>query len=93
MPTADLFIRHARLLVTPVGPAPKRGAAQRDVRTITNAAIASRDGRIVFVGPDETCAREVTPASGARVIDASGHSVVPGFVDPHTHAVFAGDRR
>jgi imidazolonepropionase len=93
MPSADLVVRHARLLMTPVGPAPKRGAAQQDVRAIADAALASRDGRLIFVGPDEACAREVSLEPGARVLDASGHTVVPGFVDPHTHAVFAGDRR
>src|SRR5689334_23680352 len=35
----------------------------------------------------------VSPAPGARVVNAQNHSVVPGFVDPHTHVVFAGDRR
>ena len=34
----------------------------------------------------------MAPLAGARQIDAGGQSVVPGFVDAHTHAVFAGDR-
>jgi len=90
---ADFLIRHIRTLVTPVGPAPRRGDDQRHVVSIGDAAIASQNGRIVFVGRDEDCERAVSPAPGAEVLDLSGHTVVPGFVDPHTHVVFAGDRR
>jgi imidazolonepropionase len=91
--TADFVIRHIRTLVTPVGPAPRRGAAQRQVESTSDAAIASRDGRIVFVGRDQDCDRIVSATSDTAVVDASRHTVVPGFVDPHTHVVFAGDRR
>ena len=90
---ADFLIRHIRTLVTPVGPAPRRGDDQRHVVSIGNAAIASQNGRIVFVGHDEDCERAVSPTPGTEVLDGSGHTVVPGFVDPHTHVVFAGDRR
>jgi imidazolonepropionase len=90
---ADFLIRHIRTLVTPVGPAPRRGGDQRHVVSIGDAAIASQNGRIVFVGRDEDCERAVSPTPGAEVLDGSGHTVVPGFVDPHTHVVFAGDRR
>ena len=91
--TVDFVIRHIRALATPIGPAPRRGAQQRDVRTINDAAIASHDGRIVFVGHDADCARHVSTIPGAVMVDATGRTVVPGFVDPHTHVVFAGDRR
>jgi len=91
--TADFLIRHIRTLLTPVGRAPRRGAEQRRVQSIKDAALASRDGRIVFVGGDGDCERAVSAIPGAVVIDASRHTVVPGFVDPHTHVVFAGDRR
>lgn len=90
---ADFLIRHIRTLVTPAGPAPRRGDDQRHVVSIGDAAIASQNGRIVFVGRDEDCERAVSPTPGAEVLDGSGHTVVPGFVDPHTHVVFAGDRR
>lgn len=88
-----LVIRHIRQLITCAGPAPRRGAAQRDLPIITDGAVAADGERIVFAGPD----REVPPAlgssPGATVIDGRALSVVPGFVDPHTHAMFAGDRR
>ena len=92
MPAADLIFRHARTILTCAGPAPRRGPDQRDAGAIADGAIAVRDGTIVFVGPSAECDRAVTPASGAREIDVSGHSIVPGFVDAHTHVVFAGDR-
>jgi len=92
MPAADLIIRHARTILTCAGPAPRRGRAQRDAGAIGDGAIAVRDGTIVFVGPTAACDRAITASAGARTIDAGDLSIVPGFVDAHTHAVFAGDR-
>lgn len=60
---------------------------------IADGAIAAVDGRIVFAGPSSELDAHVTAAPGARVIDLPHQSIVPGFVDAHTHAVFAGDRR
>src|SRR5687767_10058279 len=48
-------------------------------------------GRVAFVGPEAAVpAGAVGP--GTEVVDAHGGFVGPGFVDPHTHLVFAGDR-
>lgn len=90
---ADFIVRHARQLVTCAGPAPRRGPAQRETSPVADGAIASFEGRIVFVGTDAECRDRVTPAEGAKVIDATDATVVPGFVDPHTHIIYAGDRR
>ena len=79
--------------MTCAGPAPRRGAAQRDIAVIADGAVAWDDGRVVFAGPDRALPNDIAMASGARAIDGSFVSVVPGFVDAHTHAVFAGDRR
>jgi imidazolonepropionase len=89
---ADLIVRGADLLVTCAGPVPRRGVDQGKLPAIPNGSLASREGRIVFVGSTHECDREVTPTPDARIIDASGSAVLPGFVDPHTHAVYAGDR-
>jgi imidazolonepropionase len=93
MQPADLIIRNARELFTCAGPAPLAGPRQREASPITDAALAAFDGRLVFVGPSSELGRHVAPVPTATIIDAAGHTVVPGFVDAHTHAVFAGDRR
>ena len=89
---ADFAIRHIRQLVACAGPAPRRGAAQADAPIVADGALASLDGRIAFSGADRDFARDVQLAGDARIIDGRLFSVVPGFVDAHTHAVFAGDR-
>ncbi len=48
---------------------------------------------MVFAGQTSEFDRTATPSAQTRVIDASDWSIVPGFVDAHTHALFAGDRR
>ncbi len=90
---ADFVVRNASEVLTCAGPAPRRGAAQADARSLQSAAVASRDGRIVFVGSESLLDKAVELTSDAVIVDARGGAVVPGFVDPHTHVVFAGDRR
>ena len=57
-----------------------------------NAALAVEGGRIVAVGPTEEIVRKYPPESAESAVDAAGKTVLPGFVDAHTHALFAGDR-
>ena len=89
-----LLIRHLRQLITCAGPAPRRGAAQRDV-----ADHRRRRGRVgrrsASSSPDRTrgLAAVTRARAGRASIDGRALSVVPGFVDAHTHAMFAGDRR
>jgi imidazolonepropionase len=90
---ADFLIRNTADVLTCAGPAPRRGKAQADARPIPRAAIAADEGRIVFIGFESLLAHEVELAPGATIVDARGGAVVPGFVDPHTHVVFSGDRR
>lgn len=93
MPAADLILRHARQLITCAGDVPRRGARQADAGAIPDGAVASFEGSIVYAGPSTELASHVAPAPGARIVDVREYSLVPGFVDAHTHAVFAGDRR
>lgn len=91
MEKIDLIIENAAQLVTcAAGGKPKRGAAaMRDVGLIENGALAVNRGKIVGVGKtDEINSR----FQAAMTIDASGKIVAPGFVDCHTHIVFAGNR-
>ena len=90
---ADFLIEHADLIATCAGPAPRRGLAQREISPLQNGVIAAFEGRITYVGDAATLADTVTVQKGATRIDARGCTVVPGFVDPHTHVVYAGDRR
>jgi imidazolonepropionase len=90
---ADFLISNADLVATCAGPAPRLGPAHADIAAIPRASIAGHGGRIVYVGPADQCARQISLIEDASVIDARGCAVVPGFVDPHTHLVFAGDRR
>lgn len=85
-----LVIRHLRQLIACAGPAPRRGSAQGDVPIVKDAALASDGERIVYAGPDDELPAALTAAAGA--IDGRALSVVPGFVDGHTHAMYAGDR-
>ena len=91
--TADFLIDTADRIYTCRGPAPRRGDDQRDAGVIAHASIAAHQGHIVAVGAAGDVRHQITLSPDATVIDGRGTTVVPGFVDPHTHLVFAGDRR
>ena len=63
------------------------------MQIVSDGAIAAEGERIVYAGPDGGLPRAIVEGTPAEVIDASDLSAVPGFVDAHTHAMFAGDRR
>ncbi|PTT19363.1 imidazolonepropionase [Microbacterium sp. HMWF026] len=76
------------LLLTGIGELTTNVAERDDVcGTRHDAAVLVRDGVIAWVGPT----RDV-PEADATVVHVGGRAVVPGFVDSHTHLVFAGDR-
>lgn len=87
---ADLLILNIGQLVTCASDGkPKRGAAMRDVGIVNDGGVAVVDGKIAAFGRS----KDVSDAFGSEnTIDAHGNVVTPGFVDPHTHIVFAGDR-
>jgi len=90
---ATQIIRHARVVFTCAGAVPKCGPGQADARPIPDASIVATDGTIVFVGASDEADRMYPSGPGDTVVDAAGCTVVPGFVDPHTHVVYGGDRR
>src|SRR5207245_4391189 len=87
----DLVVTNIGTLVTPVGPAPRRGSELGAVRETARAAIVAAAGRIAYAGPEARMPADVVPARAAG-LDAGGAAVVPGFVDAHTHLAYAGDR-
>ncbi|MGA9423812.1 MAG: amidohydrolase family protein, partial [Terracidiphilus sp.] len=88
---SNLAVVNIGQLVTLGGPArPRTGVELRELGIVENAALLIEDGRIAAVGRDVEI-RERIPAGTTR-IDAQGRCVTPGFVDAHTHLVFAGNR-
>lgn len=94
MLSADLVIEHASELITLAGyqDGPRTGGSLRDLGLIADGAVAASEGRIVAVGSTPQVRGLVRLEPSATVVDASGRVVLPGFVDPHTHLVFAGSR-
>jgi imidazolonepropionase len=92
MPEADLGLVGIGELATPVGSSARTGEDLSRIRVLNDAAVACRDGNIVFVGSAEEYRATVRLADGAPQIDAAGGTVLPGFVDAHTHLPFAGWR-
>ncbi|MBI5282304.1 MAG: imidazolonepropionase [Candidatus Solibacter usitatus] len=90
--TGLLLVRGARQLLTLRGPAgPRRGAAMRSLGIIENGAMLIQDGLITNVGPASRV-EHLGLARRARVVDAAGRIVMPGFVDSHTHLLFGQPR-
>lgn len=90
MERVDLLLYNAeQLCVVPGEDGPQRGAALGYLGIIPDGALAVEDGRIVAIGTSD----EIRAAySAGTVLDAAGRCVVPGFVDPHTHLPWRGDR-
>jgi len=90
--TDDLLIVHASELVTLKGPRRARAKAEMsDLAIIRDGAVAVSGGVIVDVGRTDSILKE-HGTGDVEVIDATDRTVLPGFVDPHTHLVYAGSR-
>ena len=87
---ADSLIENAAQVLTLVAGANTQTAEEK-LGLIPRGAVAIRQGRIAGVGPHSDLSRRLDPGN-LRRIDASGKIVLPGFIDAHTHLVFAGTR-
>jgi len=86
----SLAVLHASQLVTLAGPQqPRVGSDMSDLAIIHDGGMLITDGKIDMVGSSDRIEKN---ASSAEIIDAGGRVVLPGFVDAHTHLVFAGNR-
>jgi imidazolonepropionase len=78
-------------LVTLSGPPrPRVGAELRELGLIEDAALLVEDDHITAAGPYTDLRAKIPP--DATTIDANHSCVTPGFIDAHTHLVFAGNR-
>lgn len=87
----SLLIENAAQLVTCRGFRAKKGSEMSDLAVIENGAVLVENGIIAAVGTTRDVRDRLNKATDT-VIDASGKAVLPGFIDPHTHLVFAGHR-
>ncbi|HEY5991435.1 MAG TPA: amidohydrolase family protein, partial [Candidatus Udaeobacter sp.] len=86
----SLAVIHAAQVVTLAGPKrPRVGAEMAELAIIHNGGMLIRDGKIDSVGRSDEIEKR---SRGAGIVDAGGRVVLPGFVDAHTHLVFAGNR-
>jgi imidazolonepropionase len=86
MTERPILIRNARVLTLAEGARPRRGPALGVLSTLDRADVLIDEGQIAAIGPS------TQPPMGACVVDAAGRVLMPGFVDCHTHACWAGDR-
>ncbi|MFP8958187.1 imidazolonepropionase [Natrialbaceae archaeon A-CW3] len=75
-----------------LGPETNGNGTESTLSVLEDGALVAVDGEVREVGPSDEITRNHPPENAETAIDANGRAVVPGFVDPHTHAVFAGDR-
>ncbi|MGH7983759.1 MAG: imidazolonepropionase [Candidatus Udaeobacter sp.] len=86
----SLAVLHASQLVTLAGPKrPRVGAEMAELAVIRDGGMLIRDGMIDSIGPSDEIEKK---SRGVEIVDVGGRVVLPGFVDAHTHLVFAGNR-
>jgi imidazolonepropionase len=97
-PTNDFAIVNATIAtLAPFSARAGTAVTENDLGIIAKAAVVARDGRIVAVGAHANCRAALEDArrrgdAGFVEYDARGNLVMPGLIDAHTHALFAGDR-
>jgi len=90
-PEADILIENAAQLLTLANSGIEKNPEDR-LGIIPGGAVAIKNGRILWAGPGNQLKEFVAASLGVTKIDASGKVVMPGFIDSHTHLIFAGTR-
>ncbi len=85
-----LLIRGANQVATPTGTTARRGRELSNLEILPGAVVRCEDGVISFIGDESEHRRRFEPAD--EVLEADGGCVLPAFIDPHTHPVWAGSR-
>lgn len=91
---ADLLIHSASMMATMKGytERPACGEDMSEIGLIEDGAVAIREGKIIAVGTTEEVRTGGWVGPNTKEISAKGKVVTPGFVDPHTHVLYAGSR-
>lgn len=87
-----LLIKNIGQLVTMQGPSPRRGKEMSEIGLIADGAVAVAGDVVIAVGKSDDIAGKVDLAQNCMVISAEKKVITPGFIDPHTHPVFAKTR-
>jgi imidazolonepropionase len=87
---SSLAVLHASQLVTLSGPKrPRIGAEMSELAIVSHGEMLIHNGKVEKIGPSGEIEKNV---GDEEIVDAGGRVVMPGFVDAHTHLVFAGNR-
>jgi imidazolonepropionase len=98
---SEIFIKNISQLVTVSAirtnsisnnSAPRKGQGLQELGIIENGAVYLKNGLIQAVGENEQLKNTVELSEKTLVLDCTGKTVLPGFVDPHTHLIFSGTR-
>lgn len=89
----DLLIQNSNELIPMTSNGqPLRGKELQNIQIIENGCVAIKGEKVVAIGLKDDILKDFTVTKNTKIIDASGKTVLPGFVDCHTHLVFSGTR-
>lgn len=88
-----LIAKKAEMILTLKGAARKEGrrVLEEDLGILKKASIVCRKGKIEWIGPHSKLPKEYA-RKNAKEVNCEGQTILPGFIECHTHLVFAGDR-
>lgn len=88
-----LFLKDLKQIVTSEGKSPLSGENQKNIKVLKNFSVFIKNGRIEAIEKKDKILKDFPEVKKAKEIDCKNLIAFPGFVDPHTHLVFGGERR